>query len=816
MVEFIVWIALIVGFIALAYVRARPRNWLIISAVLMMLVTGFSPSYVMIVFWLVWLALLWIAALSSWRQKYLIQPILKWYRKVAPTISEVEREVIDAGGTWWEAECFSGNPDWEKLLHDKNQAELTVEEQAYLAGPVDTLCSMIDDWEISQRKDLPKKIWDFIKQERFWALTIPKKYGGLGFSALAHSAIITKISSCSNSVAITVMVPNSLGPATFLQHFATEEQKDYYLPRMARAEEIGCFALTSPEAGSDATSLIDRGVVCRQTYNGKEVLGIRVNFNKRYITLAPVATLIGMSFKVYDPDHLVGDKENIGITCAFMSNDMPGVEIGERHQPMTMSFMNGPIVGRDVFIPMDMVVGGEAGLGRGWFMMMDCLSVGRGISLPSLAAAANQLCFRTTSAYATIRHQFKHSIADFEGVAQALANIGGYTYLAEATRIFTAMGVDSGVKPAIASAIAKYQLTELARKSVNHAMDIHGGRGIQSGPRNYLAGLYDSIPVSITVEGANILTRNLIIFGQGLVRSHPYVEQEMLVAGMPAGQEQLGKFDQLLLKHIGFSLSHAVRTTLYGLTGGRFIPACRQGELRYFLTQLTRISSAFIFLVDVSLLVLGGKLKVKESLSARFGDIVSYFYMASAVIRRYEQAGEPSDELPFMHWSVTYCLAKIGQAFTDILQNFPNRFLAVVIKRMIFPLGQPYQMPSDKGSLQLAKLMCKPSLLRDKLTQYCYIGTAPHPVALVEDVFLQSADAEALLQTIPHTHAKADPILLQQLQQLYKDGQMSQEDYDTLASFLKARIDAIQVDEFNNKREVNEPENNSRSGKEQA
>ncbi len=804
------WIVFIVGIFALAYHRASPRNWLILSAILLILFSAFATLWVAIVFWVIWVALLFSLTANSWRRRIFTKPVLTWFQKVQPAISKIEKEVLDAGGLWWEAEFFTGNPNWEKLLH-QTKASLTEEEQAFMDGPVSELCAMLDEWQIQKDNDLPKEAWDFIKREKFWGLCIEKQYDGLEFSALAHSAVVTKIASRSMSAAILVMVPNSLGPASFIEHFGTEEQKKSYLPKLADGREIACFALTSPEAGSDATSIIDTGVICKGEYEGKSCIGIRLNFEKRYITLAPVATLIGLAFKLTDPEHLVGDKENIGITCALVPSSIPGVETGARHQPMSLSFMNGPIRGKDIFIPLENVFGGEAGLGRGWFMMMDCLSLGRGISLPSLAAAANQVCFRASSAYTSIRRQFKQPIGEFEGVSSALAEIGGFTYLSEATRIFTVRAVDEGAKPSIASAIAKYHLTELARKSVTHAMDVHGGKAIQNGPRNYLASLYNAIPISITVEGANILTRNLIIFGQGVVRCHPYLPQEMQISSEKVTPASVKKFDKVLLKHIGFSLSRFVRTLVYGLTGGRFISSVHPGAQKSYLAQMTRMSSAFTFLTDVTLLVLGAKLKFKESLSARFGDIVSHLYMASAVANYYEHSDTKAEETAFMQWSLSYCLAKIQISFDEICQNYPKKWLGKILQRLIFPFGRSYQMPTDKLGNEVAKLMRTNSPLRDHLTEYCYMGAETDPIALIDSVFMQTDQAELFLKLIPKSHTKADPTLLLELVKLRENDQISQEDFEILNKFLRARIEAIQVDEFETKREVNEPTNKHRS-----
>lgn len=803
MLTALTWIVFVAGVVALVFYQTSKRIWLPLSAVLIFLFTAFATRWLGIIFCCVWIALFLFLTMSSWRLKQVTAKLLVWFRKSQPALSKVEQEVLQAGGLWWESEFFNGAPNWEELLHRKPLA-LTPEEQTFIDNKVSALCAMLDEWQIYQSDDLPPKVWDFIKREKFWGLCIEKRFGGLGFSALAHSIIITKIASRSMSAAITVMVPNSLGPAIFLEHYGTEAQQQYYLPRLATGEEIACFALTSPEAGSDATSIIDSGVVCKGEHKGKPCLGIRLNFDKRYITLAPICTLIGLAFKLTDPDHLLGDKEELGITSALVPSDLPGVEIGARHKPMTLPFMNGPIRGHDVFIPLDFVFGGEAGIGRGWQMMMECLSLGRGISLPSLADAANQLCFRTSSAYAVVRNQFKHSIGDFEGVGLPLAEITGYTYIAQATRVFTALAVDSGARPSIASAITKYHLTELARKSVNHAMDIHGGKAIQNGPNNYLAAIYNAIPISITVEGANILTRNLIVFGQGLVRCHPYLAKEMSLAGQSETEITLRDFDKVFLTHIGFTFSRFVRTFIYGITGGRFISVGRQGKLKYYLQQLTRMSSAFVFFTDVTLLVLGAKLKFKESLSARFGDIVSYFYMASSVALSYEQSSLREEETPLMEWTLQYCLAKMQQSFDEIADNYPNKFLGKLLRRLVFPFSRAYKMPADKLSLKIAKLARQNSKLRDNMTQNAYLGEAPDSMALLEEVFKQTEQAELFLKLVPNANAKADTHLLLEIDALLTNKKISQDDHGLLTKFLKARMQVIRVDEFTETRGSNE------------
>jgi alkylation response protein AidB-like acyl-CoA dehydrogenase len=609
---------------------------------------------------------------------------------------------------------------------------------------------MISDWEtVNDKQDMSEEVWDYVKKEKFLGMVIDKKYGGRGFSAVAHSTVVNKIATRSVSAGVSIMVPNSLGPAEFLSHYGTDEQKDYYLPRLATGQEIPCFGLTAPNAGSDATNLTDTGVVCRQTVDGKEVLGIRMNFNKRYITLAPIATLLGIAFQLYDPDHLIGEKEYIGITLALIPNTTKGIEQPLRHAPLNLAFMNGPLRGKDVFIPMSYVIGGQANVGLGWQMMMECLAVGRGISLPSLGTGAAKFCARMTGAYARVREQFKRPIGEFEGVALSLARIGGFAYLCESTRMMSALAVDADTRPSVGSAIAKYHMTELGRQAVDDAMDIHGGRGIQMGPRNYLGFLYQSMPVCITVEGANILTRNLIIYGQGVMRCHPYLQDEIRTTEEPEKHENRKKFDELLLSHVGFGVSLFVRSIVYGFTGGRFINAEGDRDVAKYYRQLTRMSNAFALLSEAALSVLGNQLKFKESLSARLGDILSHLYMGAAVLKHYKDNDSQKQELPFVAWAMDYCLHQIQVAFDDFLANFPVRWLAKSLRFLFFPYGRAYAYPSDKLSLQVSAALQVNSTLRDHVTRDIYVGNdVDDPSGRMEAAFQKLCAAQPLLDKL--------------------------------------------------------------------
>ncbi|CAM4413111.1 MAG: Acyl-coenzyme A dehydrogenase [Legionellaceae bacterium] len=681
------------------------------------------------------------------RRKWITTKVLTLFKSKLPPISHTEKEALVAGTLSWESELFSGNPDWEKLQNYPVN-KLTEEESIFLNGPTQQVCRMIDDWDITHhRLDLPPELWQFLKEEGFFGLGIPKEYGGKNFSAYAHSAILQKLYSRSATVSSTVAVPNSLGPAELLLHYGTEEQKNYYLPRLARGEEIPCFALTSPEAGSDASAITDTGIICKGFINGEEVIGIRLNWEKRYITLAPIATVIGLAFKLYDPEHLIGAKESLGITCALIPASTKGVEIGRRHLPLNIPFQNGPIKGKDVFIPLNWIIGDAKMAGRGWQMLVECLSVGRAITLPSSAIGSAKAMALSSSAYARIRKQFHQPIGYFEGIEEALARIGGYTYLLDAGRELALSAIDKGEKPSVISAIMKYHATERGRKLAIDAMDIHGGKGICLGPHNYLGRIYQGAPIGITVEGANILTRNMIIFGQGLLRCHPYLltEWESAQSTEPTAIKQ---FDHAFWGHIGFFMSNIIRSFILALTQGKIILRKSSPTKKYY-QLITRYSAAFALLADAALLILGDKFKRKERLSARFADILSYLYLNSAVVKCYENKGCPSDEKLLMEWSCKTLTAKIEQAFDQILKNFPNRILAFILRGLIFPLGKRAKQPSDKLDHQLAQLLLTPSPVRDRLT--AGIDTMPsehNNIAKMEMILRDVIAAEPYYQLI--------------------------------------------------------------------
>jgi acyl-CoA dehydrogenase len=667
------------------------------------------------------LALVFVAPL---RRAVVSNPLLALYRRILPDMSQTEREAIDAGTVWWDGDLFSGRPDWDKLLAFPAPV-LTAEEQSFVDGPCEELCAMCDDWEIThERQDLPPRAWQFMKDKGFLGMIIPKKYGGLEFSALAHSAVVMKLATRSNAAAVSVMVPNSLGPAELLLHYGTEEQKNYYLPRLARGLEIPCFALTSPEAGSDAAAIPDFGVVCRGMHQGREVLGMRVTWDKRYITLGPVATLLGLAFRLYDPERLLGGEEDLGITCALVPTSHPGVEIGRRHLPLNAVFQNGPNSGKDVFMPLDWIIGGREYAGKGWMMLMGCLAAGRSISLPTSSVGGAKAMARYTGAYARVRSQFKTPIGKLEGVEEALGRIAANCYLMDATRVMTAGAVDAGEKPAVISAIAKYHMTERVRKVIDDAMDVHGGKGICLGPSNWIGRGYQVVPVGITVEGANILTRSLIIFGQGAIRCHPYVLREMRAAKDMRGEEASREFDAALFAHVGHTIGNGARAFFHALTASALAPAPARAapETRRYYKDLSRIAAAFAFAADVSMLVLGGSLKRKEKISARLGDVLSAMYLASAALKRYEDQGRMREDLPLLEYSVQDALYQAQQALGAIIANFPSRLAAVKLRAVLFPLGKRFTPPSDRLNHECAQLLLAPGAARDRLTAGMYLA----------------------------------------------------------------------------------------------
>ncbi len=673
----------------------------------------------------IWGLILWILFagmvalnITDLRRDRITRPLLSMYRRMLPSMSSTEREALEAGSVWWEGELFSGAPQWSKL-GTAAAPRLSDEEKAFLDGPVEELCQMLDEWEISHElADLPPEAWQFLKDKGFFAMIIPKAYGGLEFSAYAHSQVLVKIASHSATAASIVAVPNSLGPAELLLHYGTDEQKNRYLPGLAKGDEIPCFALTSPRAGSDAASIPDTGVVCKGQFDGEEIVGIRLNWDKRYITLAPVATVLGLAFRLYDPEGLLGDpdKTDYGITAALIPTDTPGVEFGRRHLPLTIPFQNGPTYGKDVFVPLDCIIGGPKMAGQGWRMLVECLSVGRCISLPSNAVGGAKAGLFATGAYARIRKQFGTSIGHFEGIQEVIARMAGYTYVADAARSVTVAAVDAGEKPAVPSAILKYHCTEIGRIVANDAMDVHAGKGVCLGPNNYLGIGWGSVPIMITVEGANILTRSLIIFGQGAVRCHPFVLRELHAARDPDKARGLVEFDRALFGHFGYAISNAARSLVSAATLARYVDAPEgAGDTRRFYQHIARFSASFALAADVAMLTLGGALKKKEMLSARLGDILSTLYLASMVLKHFENQGSPKADLPVVEWACRSLLYKAQEQLHGFLRNFPNRPIAAVLRMLIFPRGRTYFAPADGLSRRVVELMITPSESRERL-----------------------------------------------------------------------------------------------------
>ncbi|HWP94141.1 MAG TPA: acyl-CoA dehydrogenase [Gammaproteobacteria bacterium] len=789
----------IAGALALAYFRAALWVWTLATAAFLVLCNLVSGERLLFA-WALFLLVAIPLNFRPLRRRLVSDRLLTWFRKVLPPMSDTERVAIEAGNVWWDAELFTGRPDWRKLLATP-APQLSDEEQAFLDGPVEEFCRVLDDWKITHElQDLPPAAWELIRKHRLFGMIIPKRYGGLEFSALANSTVVMKIASRSLSAGVTVMVPNSLGPGELLMHYGTQEQKDYYLPRLARAEEIPCFALTSPWAGSDAGAIPDTGIVCKGVWQGKETLGFRVNWDKRYITLAPVATLLGVAFKAYDPDGLLGGKKDLGITLALIPTNTPGVEIGKRHLPLNAAFMNGPTRGRDVFIPMECIIGGQPMIGHGWKMLMNCLSAGRAISLPALGTASGKLACRTTGAYARVRKQFRMPIGKFEGVEEVLARLAGVTYRMDAARRMTAGAIDLGNKPSVLSAILKYHCTEGMRQVLNDAMDVHGGRGVIMGPRNYLARAYQSVPIAITVEGANILTRSLIIFGQGAIRCHPWLLREMEAATDPDATRGAIAFDKALFAHIGFTISNAVRAFVTGLTGARFVRAPDAGHPAvWYYRQFSRMSAAFAFTADVALLMLGGEMKRREKLSARFGDILSHLYLGSAMLKHFEDAGRPAADVALLEWACRDSLFTIQTRLEEILRNFPSRFVGRLLRFIVMPLGRPYAPPADRVGHAAAALLLSPSAARDRLTRGIYAPRDPaDPVGRLDYALEKVIAADPIETRIQKLLKKRfTPHNIEELlEHALNQGIVSEAEAETVRAAARATLDAITVDEF--------------------
>lgn len=784
---------------AVAYHRLSLK---ISSAILFVLLLLYSYSgecgwFVLTLFWLLFVIIILPLNIVPLRRKLISERVYDWYRTIMPKMSNTEKEALEAGSVSWEAELFSGKPAWQKLLSIA-PAKLTAQEQAFLDGPVEQLCLMINDWDITHnRADMPPEVWQFLKTQGFFGIIIPKIYGGKEFTSYAFSQILCKVYGVSITVATTISVPNSLGPAELLLHYGTEEQKNYYLPRLASGSEIPCFALTSPVAGSDAGSIPDTGIVCKGEFEGKEVIGILLNWNKRYITLAPVATVLGLAFKLYDPEKLIGDEIEYGITCALIPTHTPGITIGRRHFPLNTAFLNGPTQGEDVFIPVEWIIGGIKMAGQGWRMLMECLSAGRAISLPASSVGGARAVAFLTGAYARIRKQFNLSIGKFEGISEALTRIAGRLYYMDAANSLTMSIIDKGEKPSVLSAIMKYHATEISRKIGCDAMDIHGGKAICLGPRNYLGRFYQAAPIAITVEGANILTRSLIIFGQGAMRCHRYVYAELEAALETDYQRGVALFDKALFGHLGLVCSNFCRSLWLGISGAYLVrsPVATK-EVRRYYQNLTRFSSAFALFSDCLMAVLGSELKRREKLSARLGDILSMLYMISAVLKRYEDEGRQKEDLPLVHWSCQEAFFIMQQQFEALLQNFPNKTMAVILRFIIYPVGRPFSPPNDRLANQVAQLILSPSPTRDRLTMGTFKGNI---VGFIEETFQEVIACEAIESKI--LKAIREKILREQelsllLISAVKAGVITKEESKRVLKTDVARYEVIKVDDF--------------------
>lgn len=793
----LLWIiAMILVLGALAYLRVSLLTATIAAAVVM--TAGWTLDVVGPISWIVFLVIALPLNISAFRQNVISRPLMKIYRGIMPEMSSTEKEAIEAGTTWWEADLFAGNPNWKKL-HNYPVARLSADEQAFLDGPVEEVCRMVNQHQVShQLADLPAEVWQYLKDHGFFAMIIKKKYGGLEYSAYAQSRVLQKLAGVSSELASTVGVPNSLGPGELLQHYGTPEQQNHYLPRLAKGLEVPCFALTSPEAGSDAGSIPDFGIVCKGQWEGEEVLGMKLTWNKRYITLAPVATVLGLAFKLRDPDHLLGDKEELGITCALIPTDVEGVETGRRHFPLNCMFQNGPTRGNEVFVPLSFIIGGPKMAGQGWRMLVECLSVGRGITLPSNSAGGVKTAALATGAYARIRRQFKLPIGKLEGIEEPMARIGGNAYLMDAVTSLTTTGIDLGEKPSVISAIVKYHLTDRMQKCIIDAMDIHGGKGVCLGPNNYLGRGYQAAPIAITVEGANILTRSMIIYGQGAIRCHPYVLAEMESAFDTQSGQGLANFDAAIFGHIGFATSNFVRSFWLGLTSSCFSNSPYSDKTKRYYQHMNRFSANLALLSDLAMATLGGNLKRKERISARLGDLLSQLYLASATLKRYEDEGRQTDDLPLVQWAVEDALYKLQASLDDLLDNFPMG-LGGVLRVVMFPFGRPLKRPSDVLDHKVAKIMQTPCESRNRLGKGQFWTNSEHnAVGIQEQTLLDILASEPLHDKVCKASGKRLPFMW--LDKVAAEGKalgvLSDSEIQLLERAEIGRMKSINVDDF--------------------
>lgn len=791
----LVWLFVFFGLLVTSsYFRIKLFN--VTAAAAIWLLIGTSTDVVGMFGWLVFLAVAVPLNSASIRKQYLTKPALDAYRKIMPEMSSTEKEAIDAGTVWWDGEIFSGDPNWN-TLHTIPEARLSPEEQAFLEGPVETICGMVDEWDVShKRADLSPEVWQYLKDNKFFAMIIKKEFGGLEFSAYAQSRVLQKLSGVSTVLASTVGVPNSLGPGELLQHYGTTEQQNHYLPRLAKGEEVPCFALTSPEAGSDAGSIPDLGVVCKGNWEGQEILGMKLTFDKRYITLAPVATVVGLAFKLVDPDGLLGDKKELGITCALIPANTKGLDIGNRHFPLNIPFQNGPIRGKEIFVPLDYIIGGVEMAGQGWRMLVECLSVGRCITLPSNSTGGVKSIALATGAYSRIRRQFKMPIGKMEGIEEMLGHIGGNAYMMEALTSFSVKGVDLGEKPSVISAIAKYHMTEKMRQAVSNAMDVHGGKGVMLGPNNYLGRGYQGAPIAITVEGANILTRNMMIYGQGAMRCHPFILKEIQASEIKDNAVAIEEFDKVLFGHIGFAISNFARSLWFGFGGKRFVNAPFNDETRQYYQALTKFSSNLAVLSDLCMAVLGGELKRKERISARLGDILSYLYLGSTILKRFDDEGRKKEDLPLVHWAMQDTLYRAEIAMMELFDNFPIAVMGKVLSALFMPFGRRYQRPSDKLDHKVSLILQTPCDARTRLGDGQYYGSGQ--VAVLEETLLNLQRAEPLFDRVCKAAKEKMPFM--QLDKVAERGLelgvINEKEADLLRRTENGRLQVINVDDF--------------------
>ena len=752
-----------------------------------------------LIIWLI-LGVLVVLNITPLRRSKITKPLLRIYKKMVPKMSSTEKEALEAGNVWWDGQLFSGMPDWQVLMSMPNP-KLSDEEQAFLDGPCNELCMMLDDWEISHETgDLPERIWEYIKKHKFFAMIIPKEFGGLEFSSYANAMVITKLASRSAVASSTVGVPNSLGPAELLLHYGTDAQKEHYLPGLASGEEVPCFALTSTEAGSDASALIDSGVVCKGQWGEKEIIGIRLNWSKRYITLAPIATVLGLAFKLYDPEHLIGEKESYGITAALIPTNTAGVSVGRRHYPMNVPFQNGPTAGKDVFVPLDYIIGGQEMAGKGWKMLVELLSVGRAITLPASASGGGQAAAYASGAYTQIRRQFNLPVAEFDGIKEALARIAGNTYIMNASISITSGAIDQGEKPAVPSAILKYHCTELGRKVANDAMDVHGGKAVMMGPKNYMGRSFMATPIAITVEGANILTRSLIVFGQGAIRCHPFVLKELEAAENNDTKMGLYNFDKALFAHIGYAISNLSRSLILAITNARYSKTPVNTNTKRYYQHINRYSAAFAVASDFAMLSLGGELKKKELLSARLGDVLSSMYLASTVLKHYENQGCKPNDLPLVQWSVRTLMYEAQEKLHNFLKNLPNRPLASFLRYFIFPRGRSYSPPPDELTKKVSAIITTCGDARERLSEYAYtILEDGNPLGLLQEALELSEKTgliEAKLRQARKDGLIKSDYLGHQIDEAEQKKLLSSEEIVDLKSYHKKVNELLSVDDF--------------------